>query len=117
MGLMYVFPATEEETNRVEKSDDNSITLKSYGLPLVFWGYLVAIFAVIFIMFIAIKDPLKKILSSSDDINKIIALAVIGLLVIIPIILLCFYFYEKRITKKEKSSKNSTLFFRYQIKN
>lgn len=102
MGLMYVFPATEDETDRIVKSADGAICLKTYGLPLVFWGYLSAILAVIFLLFIAVKEPLSKVLSGTDQINKLIAVAVLLLLFGLPIILICFYFYEKRILKEKR---------------
>lgn len=116
MGLMYIFPATEEEIDRIEKNGDGSITLKSYGLPLVFWGYLAAMLAVIFIMFIAIKDPITKVLNGSDAINKMIAAAVLGLLIGLPVVLLCFYFYEKRINKKQNELKLQHYLFGIKIK-
>lgn len=97
---MYVFPATEEEIDRIDQKNDQ-ITLKSYGLPLIFWGYLIALLGVIFVMFVAIKNPLLKVLNSPDPINKILAIAVFALLIGLPIILLCFYFYEKRINKNK----------------
>jgi hypothetical protein len=44
MGLMYVFPVSEEETDFVKlelspTGKGSKITLKSYGLPYIFWGY------------------------------------------------------------------------------
>jgi hypothetical protein len=124
MGLMYVFPATEEEIDRIEKNDDGSITLKTYGLPLVFWGYLLAMLAVILIMFVAIKDPITKVLNGTDAINKLLAAAVLALLLGLPVALLCFYFYEKRINKKAEQLKVQHHFFglkfftkTYQLKN
>lgn len=107
MGLMYVFPATEEEIDRIDKLSDGSISLKTYGLPLVFWGYLTALLGLIVIMFVAIRNPLGKVLNGDDFTNKLLAYAVLALLFGLPILLFCLYFYEKRISKKANHLKVS----------
>ena len=45
MGLLYVFPVSLEEEGFAEVKDQ-TITLKTYGLPYVFWSYAAAIVAV-----------------------------------------------------------------------
>lgn len=104
MGLMVIFPVSEDETDRIEiKNLDNkkTITLKSYGLPLIFWGYLAAIILLIIIMYLATKAPLIKLYETNDVINQIIALAAAATLFLIPVVCLFFYFYEKMITKSQ----------------
>ncbi len=101
MGLMYIMPVSEKEVDRVEiSSDENkSITLKSYGLPLIFWGYLAAIVVVILAMGLAIKNPMLKMMEMSDPINQLLAWIVLSTLLAIPLSLIGFLFYEKFISK------------------
>ena len=97
MGLMYVLPATEEETERLDIVDKKRITLKSYGLPMIFWGYLAAAFTIALFMFLAVKGPMTQMINGEDTLNKFIGLAMYLIFIISPIITLGFYFYEKRI--------------------
>ncbi len=60
MGLMYVFPVSEEEADFVIKKDDMLI-LKTYGLPYIFWIYALCSVTVVFFMFLAIKEPILKL--------------------------------------------------------
>ena len=56
MGLLFVMPVSEKETDRVSISDNENPPrklLKSYGLPLIFWGYCLGILVTLFIMYIA----------------------------------------------------------------
>jgi len=101
MGLLYIIPCSEKEREQVEitKGDNPSITLKSYGLPRIFWFYLLASFSIIFLMIIAIKEPLVKLFQTQDALNIGFVSLVLATLVIIPISLLAFFVYEKRITK------------------
>ena len=101
MGLLYIIPVSEEEKEQVEiiKGNNPSITLKSYGLPRIFWFYLLASFSIIFLMIIAIKEPLVKLFQTQDALNIGFVSLVLATLVIIPISLLAFFVYEKIITK------------------
>ncbi len=56
MGLMYVFPVSEDESDFVSKNDQ-VLMLKTYGLPYIFWIYAICSVAVVFLMFLAIKAP------------------------------------------------------------
>lgn len=106
MGLMIIFPVSEDETDRValEKSGtDEKITLKSYGLPLIFWGYLLAMILLIIIMTLATKAPLIKLYHTSDTFNQLIAIAAAATLFLIPFISILFYFYEKVISKSKSN--------------
>lgn len=100
MGLMYVMPVDETETDRLGKPKDGGVTLKSYGLPMIFWGYLAAILVVLLAMAVAIKDPLLKLYHGDDPFNSALALLVALTMALIPTVLLFAYFYEKWISKK-----------------
>ena len=100
MGLMFVFPVSEEEIDRV-KIDNGQITLKSYGLPMIFWGYLAAILTVVFAMGIAIKGPMIKLYETNDSINQALVIVAAATIILVPLVTVCAYFYEKFISKKE----------------
>jgi hypothetical protein len=102
MGLLYIFPIDEHETDRVQKTAD-SITLKSYGLPMIFWVYLAAIYTVVFTMWLTIKSALDKMLTYDDRLMIFLYWLVKGTLILGPIILLGFFFFEKFITKSKLS--------------
>ena len=101
MGLLFILPVSLEETDRISIQNEKIITLKSYGLPLIFWGYLSAIIIVLFAMWLTIQGPLNTMLSNSVQINRVIAYAVIALFIIIPGSLLAIIFYEKVISKEK----------------
>ncbi len=97
MGLLFQMPVEHNELDDRIKTTDKELRIRSYGLPMIFWGYLLAIFAVLFFMILAIKDPLYRAYQGPDEINKVIALLVFAILTLAPIILLSVYFYEKEI--------------------
>lgn len=99
MGLMYLFPIEDENDDRVIVKDAE-ITLKTYGLPMIFWGYLAAIFVVIGAMWLASASIIQKMLTYDDPLLNFLAILVQGVLVLTPTILLGFYFYEKFLIKK-----------------
>ncbi len=113
MGLIYIFPVDENETDRVSKSINlDSITLKTYGLPMVFWVYLAAIYIVVFTMWLTIHSALDKLLSYDDTSMVLLYWLVQGTLLLGPVILLGFFFFEKFITKsKNKLTLTYRLFF------
>ncbi len=92
---------------------DKTLTVRSYGLPMIFWGYLLAIFAVLFFMILAIKNPLIKAFNGEDTINMYLSLIVGGLLILSPLALLSIYFYEKEVAKVGNSMvlKHKLFFF------
>lgn len=100
MGLLYPFPATEEEVDRIDQTE-SSITLKTYGLPMIFWGYLAAFLVVLGAMVLAIRGPLMTMLSSEDAINRLIAYVVLATLILIPLGALMAFFYEKWLIKSK----------------
>lgn len=104
MGLLYILPVSENEKDRIQ-GDDNSITLKSYGLPSIFWLYLLGIFFIIGLMWFAIYDPILTLAKTDDALNIFLAYLVLGTLILTPAILLFFFLYEKRVFKKGKDLK------------
>ena len=105
MGLLYILPCSEKETERIQISAGNtrSITLKSYGLPKIFWAYLLASLFIVALMAIAIKDPMIKLFNSEDLLNKWLVILVLTTLILIPLTLFAFFLYEKRITKSRNN--------------
>jgi len=103
MGLLFVMPVSEKETDRVSISNNSGpspeITLKSYGLPLVFWGYCLGILVTLFIMYTAASKPLVKLGNDGDIYSSLIYYAVWLTLTIIPLILISALFYEKSLIK------------------
>ena len=100
MGLLFQIPVEINELDDRIKLQDGELIIRTYGLPMVFWGYLMAILGVIFFMILAVKGPLMAVLTGEDVINKVIGMSVLTLLIGGPLILLAFYFYEKEIRKK-----------------
>lgn len=112
MGLLFQMPVKPDPQDDRIKLTESELTIKSYGLPMVFWGYLGAIFTVVFFMILAAKGPLMKIINGDDLINRILGLGVFALFIIGPIVILGFYFYEKMIVKdKETISVTHKTFF------
>ncbi len=101
-----MFPVSEDEQDRIDfvnTGSTKSIVLKTYGLPLVFWGYLIAILAVIGAMYLAVQGPIRKLIETGDSINIYLAYTVQATLIILPLTLIALYFYEKLITKSKES--------------
>lgn len=109
MGLLYVFPVSLEEKEFAEIKDE-TMTLKTYGLPYIFWGYATAILIVIAFMFLAIKSPVLKLISLGDETDALLGYSLLTFLGSLPLILFGFFFYEKRILKKSK-----TLILEYRV--
>lgn len=100
MGLMYVFPVAEDEIDFVSRKED-TLTLKTYGLPYIFWIYALCVLAVIFFMFLAIKEPILKLVALGDETDALLGYALLTFIGLLPVFLLGFFFYEKRITKSK----------------
>lgn len=99
MGLLYVFPVSKDETDFVIKKDD-TLTLKTYGLPYIFWFYALCCVAVIFFMFLAIKEPVLKLISLGDETDATLGYSLLTFVGLLPVSILAFFFYEKRLVKK-----------------
>ncbi len=98
MGLLYVFPVATDEKDFVDIQVEQ-ITLKTYGLPYIFWGYALGICLVILFMFLAIKAPILKLIQLGDETDALLGYALFSFLALLPTTLLSFFFYEKRIIK------------------
>ena len=107
MGLLFVMPVSEKETDRVSISDNggssSKITLKSYGLPLIFWGYCLGILVTLFIMYTAASKPLIKLGNNGDIYSLLIYYAVWLTFSAIPLVLVVALFYEKSLIKSDLS--------------
>jgi hypothetical protein len=99
MGLLFQMPVEQSDLDDRIQTKKDALQIRSYGLPMVFWGYLFAIFSVLFFMILAIKDPLIKAFHGEDQINRYLSLLVGSLLTLSPLSLLALYFYEKEIIK------------------
>ncbi|MDH4468809.1 MAG: hypothetical protein QE271_12190 [Bacteriovoracaceae bacterium] len=101
MGLLFQFPTSIDETDYVQwkKSDSStdSIQIKSYGLPYIFWFYALGILVTLFLMGLAVKNPILQMLELNDPITKSLAISCLLILVISPIVIFSFFFYEKRL--------------------
>ena len=106
MGLLYPFPVSEDELDHVRISEGNNVlTLKTYGLPYIFWGYLAASYIVLFAMYLGVKNPLLKLMENTGDLNwylGFVASVTFFSCVIGP---LFFFFYEKRIVLKKEEQR------------
>ena len=98
MGLIYVFPVSSEETDFVHRHD-NKLTLKSYGLPYIFWVYAVCVIAVVGLMFFAIREPVLKLVSLGDETDAVLGYSLLTMIALSPVVILAFFFYEKRIIR------------------
>ncbi len=98
MGLLYVFPVSTDEKDFVDIQEDK-ITLKTYGLPYLFWGYALGICLVILFMFLAIKAPILKLIQLGDETDALLGYSLFSFLALLPLTLLSFFFFEKRIIK------------------
>lgn len=110
MGLMYLFPVSDDETERTEIQTDQAsgtktLILKTYGLPMVFWAYLAAALMVIFSMWLASKNTLEKLLAYDDSTLNALGYLVYATLILAPLVLLGFFFYEKFMVKSGKKLK------------
>lgn len=101
MGLLYAFPISLEETDFAEVKDQK-LTLKTYGLPYLFWGYAAAVLMVILFMFLAVRAPVLKLVAVGDQIDALLGYGLLSMIALMPVIILSFFFFEKRIVKKAR---------------
>ena len=99
MGLMYVFPVAEDETDFYVKEDETLI-LKTYGLPYIFWFYALCSISIVGFMFLGIKEPVLKLIHLGDETDATLGYALLGFVGLLPVTILGFFFYEKRIIRK-----------------
>lgn len=101
MGLLYQLPVKHDPLDDRIFFKDDCLTIKSYGLPYIFWAYFLGICVVVFFMYLAIKDPIEKIYQSSDVLNQYLAHSVLATFIFIPSFLLFFFFYEKVLVRSK----------------
>lgn len=102
MGLMYLFPTEAGDPDHIiEQGED--ITLRSYGLPPIFWLYLLGILTMFTLISAGAYGPLSKLLSYQDFLSQLIGYALVAFLVLLPLVTLSFYFYEKRISRQKNN--------------
>lgn len=104
MGLMYVFPVGEDETDFIDKKD-GTLTLKTYGLPYIFWIYALCSVALILFMFLGIQEPVLKLIELGDETDATLGYSLLSSIGVTPIIIFSFFFYEKRIIKHKQELK------------
>lgn len=102
MGLMYLLP-TEDSPEEIAggrvEINNQTLILKSYGLPMIFWGYLAAILIVVGAMALVSQSIIHKMLTYNDPSLTLLAYLVQTIFILGPITLLGFYFYEKHLIK------------------
>jgi hypothetical protein len=103
MGLLYVFPVDKNEPDHTLISNDQSLTLKSYGLPYIFWFYMFAIDLVIFFLWLAVRSSFDKMLTHDDHLGELIVMGTKAIIMGIPLTLLGFFFFEKILVKKQNN--------------
>ncbi len=103
MGLLYPFPADPEETGFVQMDMQGGhvrrVTLKSYGLPWLFWGYAAASLAAVFFLWLAVRAPLAKLAELGDGTDLWMVRSLQLLLALVPLALAAFLLYEKRLVR------------------
>jgi len=104
MGLLYIMPASKEEFDHVKIEENEKsghrLTLKSYGLPLMFWGYFLIVLALEFAMYISISSIIAKLYQSENQFDFLIALLCALTMVAIPLFGLILLFFQKVIIKE-----------------
>lgn len=114
MGLMYIFPVDLDDQERTElitnlKNGKQTLILKTYGLPMIFWGYLAAVLVVVAAMWLASRAAIAKLISYEDATLQALGYLVQYTLILTPIFLLALFFYEKHL---KKSGNTITLIYR-----
>jgi hypothetical protein len=102
MGLLYVFPVSLEEKDFADLNE-KKLTLKTYGLPYIFWGYALAVLTIIVFMFFAIQAPVLKLIELGDETDALLGYGLLSFIGFLPIFVFSFFFYEKRIIKTPES--------------
>lgn len=99
MGLLYPFPVHTDEKDFVHV-DATSVTLKTYGLPYIFWGYAAASLSVLFFLWLAVRAPLAKLLELGDATDAVLIYGLEALIALTPVVVLGFFFFEKRLVAR-----------------
>lgn len=110
MGLLYPLPTSEAEKDFLlvkysDKKKAEEIELRSYGLPWLFWGYAFASIAVVVLLFVAVKEPLFKLIDLGNETDKVLAYMLLVLVCLIPLSIFGFLFYQKKIILNHQTLK------------
>ncbi|MBT3982830.1 MAG: hypothetical protein HOE90_15835 [Bacteriovoracaceae bacterium] len=117
MGLLYTMPISKEETDFVTIGDKGlDITVKSYGLPAIFWAYKLGIVGVMMMLFLAIKSPLETLFSNGEIIDIILVVSVYAVFIVCFLTLFSMFFYYKKIHRKNQMLTVSHHLFGIKIK-
>lgn len=107
-------PASIEEIDHVnleENAQGKTLTLKSYGLPMMFWGYFLIVLALEFAMYVSVSSIISKLFQSTDKIDHLIAFACTFTMILIPLFGLLLLFFQKVIIKMANTLKVEFRFF------
>ncbi len=96
MGLIYLFPTEDNDPDHFIKGE-NSLTLRSYGLPPLFWAYALAVCGILFLLYLPIHEPLQKYKEIGESFDQYFITALYILMIGSPLVLLSFFFFEKQI--------------------
>ncbi len=117
MGLLYLFPVQENESEHIQIDRENhSVRLSSYGLPYIFWFYAISIILIISLLTLAVYEPLMKLFSYGTTVDQLIFYSMLALVILAPITMLGFFFYEKTIIKTAKKIEITHKLFFIKIK-
>lgn len=100
MGLLYPFPVSPEEKDFAQwerGAGPLRLTLKTYGLPYIFWGYAFASLSALFFLWLAVHPSLEKLVAMGDSTDWWLVRSLQVLLVLVPLATLSAFFYEKRL--------------------
>jgi len=91
MGLIYQFSTDINDHDHV-KAFESSIMLRSYGLPAIFWLYLILGLMALSLLTIAVWPSVMKILESKQMIDQIIGLGLLITIFFIVTTFITFFF-------------------------
>ena len=95
MGLMYSLPISLDEKDFAEVKG-NTLFLRTYGLPYIFWIYLLCALIFYFLICLFSFQLLQKLMQMGG-VDQVIAYAIAIFLAMLPMITLGFFFYYREI--------------------
>ncbi len=100
MGLLYLFPTNSNESEYVTIKQDaqyQTVTIKSYGLPWIFWVYAAAAILLLGILSSSVYSPMLKLLSIATIADKILILSFVATLVLVFLSIITFLYWQIHI--------------------
>ncbi len=110
MGLLYPYPIDDKDQDHV-KFPDNGIELSTYGLPYIFWAYLLGYLLLVGFLSFAIYEPANKLMSTPDPINKFIVYSLWGTVFGVTLGFLSLFFLHFKLYKNGKTLIKTTHIF------